>query len=116
MTATIATPIRTTAQLIADALGITWDTRLDIQVSRDGWENACCEETGRPGAVEVKWSTWDDEDGGYVVTDHTLAGDIAGEYINSLAMSDRTSQFELIEVTVCAYYLRYVHPDIADAL
>ncbi|WP_280332044.1 hypothetical protein [Nocardia wallacei] len=90
-------------------LGIDADTRLQITVTHDGWEHATCEETGQPGAVEVKWSTWDDEDGGYVVTDRTLAADIAGAFINTLLMSDRTNPHELIEVGVCAYYLRFVH-------
>jgi hypothetical protein len=105
MTATITTP----AALIAEALGIDADDRIRIEVTNTGWDNAMCEETGEPGAVEVKWTTAEGD-----VTDRTFAGAIAGDHINTLAMSDQVDQHETIYVTVCRAYLRFVHPQLSD--
>ncbi|NKY47996.1 hypothetical protein [Nocardia cerradoensis] len=105
MTATITTP----AALIAAALGIDADDRVRIEVTRDGWDNAMCEETGAPGAVEVEWVTVDGDR-----TDRTFAGDIAGDHINALLLSDQVDQYETITVKVCRAYLRFVHPQLAD--
>ncbi|MBF6277037.1 hypothetical protein [Nocardia nova] len=109
MTTFIATP----AAQILHVLGIDADHRIHIQVTNTGWDNATCEETGRPGAVEVEWNTRD-SDGEYTLTDRTLAGDIAGSYINSLLLSEQTNPFELITVRVARAYLRFVFPALAD--
>ncbi|MCM6777905.1 hypothetical protein NDR87_31595 [Nocardia sp. CDC159] len=113
---TTATITRTAAQLAAAALGITSDDRVRVDIARDGWDNAWCEETGRPAAVTVGWSTWDSDERAWLPTDRTVAGDIAAAYINSLLASDLTDPSEPIMVTVSRHYLRYMHPDIADAL
>jgi hypothetical protein len=110
MTTFIATP----AAAIAEALGIQADERIRIEVTNTGWDNAMCEETGQPGAVEVQWDTYDWEEGCYLTTDRTLAGGIAGDYINTLLMSANTDEFETITVKVCRNYLRFVHPHLAD--
>jgi hypothetical protein len=105
MTTFIATP----AAQVAEALGIHADDRVRIEVTRDGWDNAMCEETGAPGAVEVEWVTVDGDR-----TDRTYAGDIAGSHINMLALSDQVDAYETITVKVCRNYLRFVHPHLAD--
>ncbi|RJO71412.1 hypothetical protein D5S18_24895 [Nocardia panacis] len=97
---------------IAAALGIWANPRIRIEVTDSGWDNACCEETGRPGAVLVEWST--SEEGGYTTTDRCLSGDIAGDYINALQIGDQIDWEDGIDVKIARTYLRFVHPTLAD--
>lgn len=117
MTATIATPIRTAAQLVAEAIGLVNDTRIRVEITRGAnWDFVWCEETGRPAAAIITWSTWDSEEASYSLTDRTVAGDIAGGFINTIAASDQTDPSETITVEVSRQWVRYIHPGIADAL
>lgn len=117
MTATIATPIRTAAQLVAEALGLVADDRIRVEITPGAdWDFQWCEETGRPAAVTVTWSTWDGDDASYSLTDRTIAGDIAGGFINTIAASDQTDPCETITVEVSRQWVRYLHPGIADSL
>ncbi|WP_067671770.1 hypothetical protein [Nocardia miyunensis] len=117
MTATIATPIRTAAQLVAEALGLVDDTRIRVEITRGAnWDFVWCEETGRPAAVTVSWCTWDGDEASFAPTDRTVAGDIAGGFINTIAASDQTDPCETITVEVSRQWVRYIHPNIADAL
>ncbi len=99
---------------IAAALGITPDSRVRIEITRDGWDNATCEETGAPGAVLVEWSTRDPE-GGYQATDWTVSGVIAGGFINGLLTSDLVNPYTSIDVKIAHQYIRFMHPTLADA-
>lgn len=100
---------------IATALGITRDDRVYLYVTNTGWDNAWCEETGNPAAVEVSWLTRSEE-GGYQQTDIALAGDIAGDWIDTLLSGEDAEPNEPITITVARPYLRFVHPLLAGLI
>lgn len=110
MTIAIANP----AALIAEALGINADGRVRLEITREGWDNAQCEETGAPGAILVEWTIRDYDEGGYQITDRTLSSQVAGDYINAVISSEDTNEYATILVKVAHQWIRFVHPELAD--
>lgn len=108
MTTFITTPAQAAA-MVAEALGINADDRISVEVTDNGWDTARCEETGAPGEVDVTWVTRDGD-----TTDRTLAGDIAGDHINVLLMSEDVDAYETIYVKVARAYVRPQLADVTD--
>ncbi|MFI9507209.1 hypothetical protein [Nocardia sp. NPDC052566] len=111
MVDTFASPSRVMTNKVKELLGlVTDDDRVigDVSFNTYRWELESCEVTGGPASVIVEYYSRDSDSQSYVRTDIALAAAIAADRIHAVLQSDLTSSSELVKVTVCGWWARFV--------
>lgn len=75
---------------------------IHIEVTKTGWDNATCDITGAPAAVDIRFV--DKEDG---QTSMQLAADQVTEQLDALTLRDNVDHTEPITLDVSYWWLRY---------
>lgn len=93
----------TTDEIAAVRAAFDLGTDIHIDITKTGWENATCDITGAPAAVDVRFV--DKEDG---LTSLQLAADQVTEQLDALTLRDNVDHTEPITLDVSYWWLRYV--------